>query len=261
MIAFARRCYEHGVQLPGRLKATTLGDVLGQLHRGRTTGTLELVEDTGRTHRIFLHLGLVSSVELDGHSVALGEILRREGSVNDDVVKRSVLRSLSSKRLLGEVLVMDFCIAPSVVGSALRRQIVSRLQTLEQLVDARLHFRVAVRAPKGALTSEPLGPEEFLRGRRRARDRGGRAHPDSGTYAVAARRESHRERLTAFAVLELPPESDEIEVKRAYRKLVRAYHPDMHPLAIDEERRELSERFGEVLRAYRLLSAPATRVA
>lgn len=239
------------MQLPGRLKATTLGDVLGSLHRGRTTGTLELVEDSGRTHRVFLHMGLVTAVELDGHSAALGEILRRDQAIDDDVLRRSVLRSLSSKRLLGEVLVSDFRISPTVVGAALRRQIVSRLHALEQLTDARLHFRVVVRAPKSALTSEPLGPDEFLAGRRRARDRATRP-PESGRFPIGS---GDRERLEALSILELPPDADTLEVKRAYRRLVRTYHPDLHPLASEEERRELRERFDEVMRAYRTLVA------
>lgn len=239
------------MQLPGRLKATTLGDVLGSLHRGRTTGTLELVEDSGRTHRVYLSAGSVTAVEVDGEGVALGEILRRDHSVDDEVLKRGVLRSLSSRRLLGEVLVSDFRISANVVGSALRRQILSRLHALETLCDARLHFRVVMRAPKTALTGQPLGPDEFLVGRRRARDRQGRSshRPAERPSAI------DRSRLSALAILELPPEADGLEVKRAYRRLVRAYHPDLHPLATEEERRELAARFGEVTRAYRTLVA------
>ena len=159
------------MQLPGRLKTTTLGDLLGALHRESSTGTLELVEDRGRLHRVHLALGRVVAVELDGAAASLAEILRRDRAVDDDVLRRSLLRAMSSRRLHGEVLVDEFHLAPSVVGAALRRQILARLAALEQLADARVSFRVAVRAPIGALHLSPLEPREFLHGRRRARVR------------------------------------------------------------------------------------------
>lgn len=59
-----------GVSLPRRLCATTLGDLLGNLHRGRVTGTLELTEvrgvTAGRAHKIHLREGLVVGVEAAG---------------------------------------------------------------------------------------------------------------------------------------------------------------------------------------------------
>jgi hypothetical protein len=55
------------VKLSGRLRLTTLGDVLGAVYRERTSGVLEVVETegpfSGRTHRIHLVDGLVKDVE------------------------------------------------------------------------------------------------------------------------------------------------------------------------------------------------------
>lgn len=165
------------MRLPGRLRVTTLGDLLGTLHRAEAHGTLELVEDRGRAHRVHLSRGLVVAVEIDGAAASLAEVLRREGIVDDDTLRRSLLRALSSRRLHGEVLVHDFRISPEVVGDAVRRQLAARIALLEQIADARVVFRVAVRPPRGALFDLPLAPREFLAGRRRARDREiGRAH-------------------------------------------------------------------------------------
>lgn len=56
-----------GVSLPRRLSATTLGDLLGSLHRARVTGTLELTEvrgvTAGRAHKVHLREGLVVGVD------------------------------------------------------------------------------------------------------------------------------------------------------------------------------------------------------
>lgn len=236
------------MQFPGRLRATTLGDMLGALHRAGTSGTLELVEDRGRFHRVHVAAGLVTAVELDGASPSLAEILRRERAADDDLLRRSLLRAMASRRLHGEVLVDEFRLSPSVVGAALRRQMLARLAALEALADARISFRVAVRPPRGALGAhawvEPLGAGEFLHGRRRARERA--APPAPGGDAIGT---------GPWRVLGLPEGAQRDEIKRAYRRLARAVHPDLHPGATAEERRALEVRFAAITDAYRALVA------
>jgi hypothetical protein len=236
------------MQLPGRLKATTLGDLLGALHRAGASGTLELVEDRGRAHRVHLAAGRVLAVELDGAAPSLAEILRRERAADDDVLRRSLLRALASRRLHGEVLVGEFHLAPSVVGAALRRQVLARLAVLDQLADARVSFRVAVRPPRGALHEAPLEPREFLHGRRRAR-------AGSGPSRAAFVSEAPAADPTPWHVLGLPPGAAPDDVKRAYRRLARSVHPDLHPGATADERRALERRFAEITDAYRALVA------
>src|ERR1700689_4986164 len=97
--------------LPGRLRQTTLGDLLGTLHRARVHGTLELAEDLGRTHRIHLADGGIVAVEFDGAAATLPAVLRASHDVDDAVLRRSLLRAIASKRLHGEVLVHEFQIA------------------------------------------------------------------------------------------------------------------------------------------------------
>jgi hypothetical protein len=247
------------MQLPGRLKATTLGDLLGSLHRGNVSGTLELVEASGRAHRIHLAEGLVTAVELDRATPSLGEILRQDDIFDDDVLRRSLLRAMASRRLHGEVLVQDFHIAPAIVDGALKKQLLSRLEILDGLTDAQIFYRVTVRPPRGALVDAPLGPGEFLAGKRRARDP--RAVPAESGRFRSARPPSgfpgsiDHQRLGAYRALGLPGDAPEVEVKRAYRRLVREYHPDLHPDATSDERRALSTRFAEVTAAYRSLVA------
>ena len=237
------------MHLPARLRSTTLGDLLGALHRARASGTLELVEDRGRTHRIHLAEGLVTAVELDGAGVSLAEILRRERVADDDVLRRSLLRAMASRRLHGEVLVSEFHLSPSVVGAALRRQIDARLSAIEALADARVAFRVAVRQPHWAIHSVPLEPRDFLHGRRRARERASSkwdAPDPSGPPAPDS---------NAWRVLGIAPGAGVAEVKRAYRRLARAVHPDLHPEATDEQRRALEAQFVTINEAYRALVA------
>jgi hypothetical protein len=235
------------MHLPGRLRATTLGDLLGTLHRAEASGTLELVDDRGRAHRVHLARGLVIAVEVDAAGATLAEVLRRERAVDDDTLKRSLLRALSSRRLHGEVLVDDFLVPATVIGAAVRGQIVSRLLLIDQLTDARVHFRVAVRAPRSALR-EPLAPRDFLSGRRRARD--AEPHGTPPPRAIAPARDTQ-----AWRVLGIAPGADAIEIKRAFRRRARELHPDLHPHATDAERRDLETRFAEVTAAYRMLVA------
>ena len=243
------------MQLPGRLRSTTLGDLLGALHRAAVTGTLELIEDRGRTHHIHWMQGLVVAVEIDGASPSLAEFLRGEGAVDEDVLRLSLLRAIASRRLHGKVLIDEFRVPPSRVGAALRRQMLARLSTLERLDDARLSFRVAVRPPRGALVGAerhaasqptptwdtPLGAYEFLHGRRRARER------------APAPRDSRTAEAAPWRVLGLAPGAEVSAVKRAYRRLARTVHPDLHPEADDATRRSLESRFVELTDAYRAL--------
>jgi DnaJ-domain-containing protein 1 len=183
----------------------------------------------------------VVAVELDGAGASLAELLRRERAADDDVLRRSLLRAMASQRLHGEVLIDEFRLSPSVVGLALRKQLLVRLASLEQLADARVCFRVAVRTPRGALQDRPLEPREFLYGRRRARER-----------AVAS---SNHEDASAWSVLGLSPGADPAAIKQAYRRLARTVHPDLHPQATPEERRHLEVRFSQIHEAYRALVA------
>ena len=246
------------MHLPGRLKATTLGDLLGALHRGASTGTLELAEASGRVHRVHLTQGLVTAVELDRATASLAEILRRQDEIDEDTLRRSLLRAMASRRLHGEVLVRDFHLSPSVVGRALRRQIMLRLQVLEELGDAQIGFRVTVRPPRGALTNEPLAAPEFLAGRKRTRDRA--TDHASGTFRSNAASSSlpggwDPARASAYRALGVSFNAEPTEIKQAYRRLVRAYHPDLHPEATHDERKTLSSRFAEITAAYRALVA------
>ena len=243
------------MHLPGRLKATTLGDLLGAVHREQSTGTLELTEPSGRMHRIHLTAGLVTAVELDRATASLAEILRRQEEIDEDTLRRSLLRAMASRRLHGEVLVRDFHLSPSVVGRALRIQIMLRLQILEELGDAQVAFRVTVKPPRGALVDEPLGAPEFLAGRKRLRDRS--AEAQSGAYRTAGGMPGGWDpaRASAYRALGVTFNADPSEVKQAYRRLVRTYHPDLHPEASHDERRTLSSRFAEVTAAYRTLVA------
>src|SRR5688572_28964948 len=220
------------MQLPGRLKATTLGDLLGALHRSEASGTLELAEHSGRVHRVHLANGLVTAVELDRASASLAEILRRHDAIDEDTLRRSLLRAMASRRLHGEVLIRDFHLSPEVIGRALRSQLMLRLSVLEELADAQVSYRVTMRPPRGALQNDPLVPDEFLTGRKRSRDRA--PEPPSGTYRTARPPSGFpgsfdHARAGAYRVLGLPMGADAMEVKTAYRRLVRTYHPDLHP--------------------------------
>jgi DnaJ-domain-containing protein 1 len=246
------------MHLPSRLRSTTLGDLLGALHRARASGTVELVEDRGRVHRIHLTEGLIDAADLDGPGPSLAEILRHERSVDDDLLRRSLLRALSSHRLHGEVLAHEFRVSPAIVGRALRRQIVARLAAMEEVVDARVAFRVAVRPPRWALQGAPLEPREFLHGRCRARERGmGPRRSRRGEVAdlPSPPPPDGVADASAWRVLGVSPTAEVAEIKRAYRRLARSVHPDLHPGVTDDQRRALEARFMQITEAYKALVA------
>ena len=57
-----------------------------------------------------------------------------------------------------------------------------------------------------------------------------------------------------FAVLEIGPDASEAEIRLAYRRLARRYHPDLHP-----ERADAEARLKELNEAYEVLGHPERR--
>ncbi|HKO92683.1 MAG TPA: DnaJ domain-containing protein [Polyangiaceae bacterium] len=189
------------VELPGSLERSTLGDVLGALHRSRCSGALRLDPSDGSArHVIHLHEGLIHRVEWAGVSASLDTAPERE-------------------------------------------RCLEQLEALFGLSQARISFRVM--GPRAARTPEPLRPPEFLHGRQRRRDRDG-----EGPNPVPA---SETARDRALSRLGLSADATEEQVRAAFRRLARRWHPDRHPTAGDLTRAALCRRFAEIAAAYQEL--------
>src|SRR5262245_4047318 len=96
------------MKLPGRLRLTTLGDVLGALHREGASGILELTEDRGSTHRVFLAQGVVTNIETNLSRQRLGDLLAGQGFLGARALARLARRLLEApSRRAGEILVEE----------------------------------------------------------------------------------------------------------------------------------------------------------
>src|SRR5689334_11210166 len=143
------------MNLPGRLTRTTLGDLLGMLHRAGASGVLELVEPSGsragKSHRVFLSGGLVDDVETDPEHPPLGELLAREGALDRDGLTTLLRRLVEApERRAGEILIAERLANEALVSAALRWQLRSRLETVFRLSDGLVRFHVR-RKPRGNL--------------------------------------------------------------------------------------------------------------
>lgn len=240
------------MNLPGRLKLSTLGDVLGALFREGATGVLELTEESGaragRMHRVHIVGGLVAHVESEIPTARLGGLLKRLGLLSErDLARVEERLELEPGRSIGELLVAEGCIQREHLERALRIQRRERMERLYLLSDARLAFRVARKDPE-APVEEPLDPREFLHGRPRARAR------DAAEPAAP----SHRHdpiRTRALATLGLPENADRLSVQRAFRKLAAEIHPDRFPTVNNDDKAQLMRRFAELTAAYHSLVA------
>jgi hypothetical protein len=234
------------MNLPGRLTRTTLGDLLGMLHRAGASGVLELVEPNGsragKSHRVFLTAGLVDDVETDSVHPPLGELLVREGALDRDAFA-TLLRRLVEQpgRRVGEILVSERLASEALVGAALRWQLRARLESVFRLPDGMVRFHVR-RSPAGTRPQNLLGPRDFLHGRRRARAQG-------GSRAAGLLREA-TSKAEAYRMLGVEPGADPASVRQAYRRLAAVHHPDRHPGASAEELRTLVQQFTRITAAY-----------
>ena len=253
------------MQLPGRLKASTLGDLLGLLHRHRTTGTLELLEvpsPTGRTvpgrlHRIHLVHGLVTAVDTGARVPPIGEVLRREGFLGAGEIGR-LLRHLADgdARPAGEILIAEAAVSADVIDAGLRAQLRDKIEALYEIEDAQIGFRPPRPSPAGR-RSKPLSPSDFLHGRARARDRRTRAsaeaRPRSGPESSPGRFVDPAERARALTTLGLSGSASPLEIRRAFRRLASELHPDRYPGDEPDARQRRSLVFARVTAAYHRL--------
>jgi hypothetical protein len=236
--------------LPGRLSRTTLGDLLGMLHRASASGVLEVLEPSGaragRGHRVFVAGGMVDGVETLDPGPPLGELLAREGALDRDALTK-LLRKLALDPSLraGEVLVSERLANEALVAAALRWQLCARLESVFRLADGLIRFHVRPAVTRGRLGAV-LGPREFLHGRRRARAEG-------GSRATASVRESSQ-RAEALAVLGVESDADAATVRRAFRRLAAVHHPDRHPGAGASELSDLVRKFTRITAAYQVVA-------
>ena len=58
----------------------------------------------------------------------------------------------------------------------------------------------------------------------------------------------------AYDILGVPKDVNDADLKKAYRKLARKYHPDVNP-----DNKEAEKKFKEISAAYDILSTPEKR--
>lgn len=263
------------MQLPGRLSASTLGDLLGALHRERTSGRLELAEIRGlvahRVHRIHLVSGLVTTVETDLPVPPLGEILKRRGAFDAAALSRLLRRiEAGDRRPTGEILVTERLARVDAVRAALEQQLRQRIDALFDIEDARIAFRTSRPTGSQIWSARPLAPRDFLHGRPRLRDsapptsrpfpgpRSAPANDDDREPPRSGPRIAHpppTPRDHALALLGLTPRAEPADVRKAFRRLAGQLHPDRFESASLEERKRQAAQFARISAAYHLLVA------
>jgi DnaJ-domain-containing protein 1 len=236
------------MNLPGRLRLATLGDLLGSLHRAEASGVLELVEASGaaagRSHRVYLARGFVDGVETELEQSRIGELLH-ERKLIDRGALSALLRCVLEQpgRRAGEILVGERLASPAVVSAALRLQLQARLDAMFRLKDAQVRFHVRrskAAAPSGLL----LSPRDFLHGRPRTRTR---VHGETRARLAAL---DDPGRANAYRTLGLEPGADAATVRQAFRRLAREHHPDCHPNVDPQKLATLVRRLSEITAAY-----------
>ncbi|MFT3770739.1 MAG: J domain-containing protein [Minicystis sp.] len=156
------------------------------------------------------------------------------------------------------------------VETALAASLREGLDALFTLEDATITFRTARPV---VLPKVPLLPRDFLHGRPRARDRGAggatrgqphearsaayeaRAHEETPPPRSAVRPVMDDARERARRALGISGDADLSEVRRAFRRLASALHPDRLGEGSPEEQRRRAQRFAELSAAYHLLVA------
>jgi DnaJ-domain-containing protein 1 len=188
------------MHLPGRLSRTTLGDLLGRLHRSHASGALEL-RARGRRHRIHLERGAVIAVDL--------EVDDASDDARDDLDR---LFALLDETDAGEATIR-FHVG---VGARAPRRSPVPIDTREILYGRR-RARDRDVDPNGEITTQL-----FSSARERAcRLLGVPADADHATVRRAFRNAASRVHPDRFAAL---PDVERTRLQSALAELTAAYH-------------------------------------
>jgi DnaJ-domain-containing protein 1 len=156
------------------------------------------------------------------------------------------LADVLTRELAGIRLVIRPELAPTADDEADRRMLIAMAQPrrLDQIwplartprfrLLAFVHFLRSV----GALEVEGIAAARYT--------------PPNGTR-IATRSAPDVRRLAALRLLGIEDDADHETVKRAYRRLARALHPDLQPDVDAARRRVLEHRFAEITAAYETL--------
>lgn len=233
------------MKLPGRLRETTLGDLLGTLHRNQASGRLQLIETqgatSGRTHFLDLDEGVITGIDSEAPAPRLGELLELEVQARRGV-------SDGGYRRIGEYLLSAGLLSPEQLKDALHRQLLLRLEELYRIKDAIVLFRIPRPRTEDPTEPPPLSKNEFLTGRPRAQRRREPVRRGMLCGAEGCRGD-------ALAILGLAEDASRDDVQAAFRRLAQDAHPDRFPHATPEQKRVLLSRFASLSRAYHALTA------
>lgn len=196
----------------------TLDQLLATQGRRHAHALIELSEDSGAVHRVHLRGGMVQAVELATPVLRFGEVLASEVSLPRTLLDHASRAAVTRQRRIGDVLVTCGLVLSRARDEALDRQRHLRLAYLAALRHTRVVVRASAPLPAGAAELTPLS-----------------------IFSPNA------ERNAALELLGLTPRATRAEVVKAYRRLVRALHPDHNG-------GEVNKALTAVLDAYRLLS-------
>lgn len=238
------------MNIPTRLRETTLGDVLATLHREGASGVLELVEPT-RRHAVHLRKGEVRAVECALATMRFGDVAVASGVVPREVIETFWFNDRPSGQRIGQCLVGRRLMTPLQRDHLLDTQRLQRLKMLYRLPDAMLRFHPAAPLPDGAAEQTPLRPREVFHNTPRARD----SAPPPPVTQAAEERDPRRRR--ALEALGLPMSASMDDVRARYKRLLLELHPDRaHPMD-DRDRASRMTRLLRVMESYQLLSRAA----
>ena len=128
-------------------------------------------------------------------------------------------------------------------------------QVLDRIIDPSFDERGRAQAVAPSVTTAPIGGAPFMHRWAYVDLPLGRPVPPRPTRLLNARMRSALDVLRAAGAADLQDDFLAAELKRAFRRLARRAHPDMHPGATDRERRCLMARFREIHEAYQTLAS------
>jgi len=263
-------------------------DLISGINRSGRTGILEITADEGETKAgvtsvvniYFLKGEIVLNLSAAGYNGVCNYLLEK-GKINAEISAASVEMMKNSGRPLGAILVEQGFIIAEDLLEAVRHTASEMIVGLCALDKGRFSFIEAPFPMKGIVASRLNIPD--LVGMVRQKKAGGEkvagtgpqgasakagavpedatvAKPDDETVEKIERLYHNYRELGYYGILGIGPESSPDEIRHAYHKVAKEYHPDSYlHFSSDSLKAKLNDIFIYINEAYRAVSRETGR--
>ncbi|MEW6714485.1 MAG: DUF4388 domain-containing protein [Nitrospirota bacterium] len=237
----------------GNIKQNSLPQLLASFSKDRKTGVVTFTKGDA-SKKIYFNNGSIVFASSSVATDRLGDFLLRTGVLSEEQYLKSIkLREETGKRK-GMILVEQGYLSPEEFVSAIRQHMTEIVLSLFEWEEG--HFKFKNSPPCEEVITLDIPVNDLINAGSQRIEKEKASGFDKEINELYAKMDS----LTHYELLEVNVDVSFDEIKKAYLKKVKKYHPDMHDyLHNDTLNERLSKLFSALNHAYNTLKNEKSR--